>query len=270
MKLNDLIYKNPYNDINSDSSTVFKLHMVGLGNSELSAYVSSFSPYAAKLETYFRLFNIPHEIVFEPVPDVGPRGKVPFVSVGDTKLADSDLIINYLKRTRFDPDAELTPAQRAMGHLVQRTLEDHLYWIIIYYEFFDQNGWDFILKAMVGDPSALPQEIQTALAERREDFRKRCFDQGVARYTPDEVIEKACKDLKAVSEILGDNRYLLGNDHPTSFDAVLFGLTQAFFQARGMHPEITDFARSIPNLGRYMQRMFTVYYPELKLTFQPA
>jgi hypothetical protein len=55
---------------------------------------------------------------------------------------------------------------------------------------------------MVGDLSALPA-TQEALAVRREDFRKRCYDQGVARYTPAEVVEKACKDLKAISVILG-------------------------------------------------------------------
>ncbi|PDS63030.1 hypothetical protein CO653_24465 [Rhizobium anhuiense] len=264
------IYENPYGNITPDKDTIFKLHRISLGNSELSSYVSSFSPYAAKLEAYFRFFAVPHELVGEPVPDVGPRGKVPFISVGDTRLADSELIIGFLKKTLGDPDAHLTPAQKALGHVVQRTLEDHLYWIIIYYEFFDQNGWDFILKAMVGDPSALPAEIQEALAARREDFRKRCFDQGIARYTPSEVVEKACKDFEAISVILGDNRYLLGNDRPSSFDAVVFGFTQAFFQARGMHPEITDFARSLPNFGRYIQRLTETYYPELKLAFEPA
>jgi hypothetical protein len=127
------IYNNPYAKIDADSNTVFKLHMVGMGASELSRFVSSFSPYAAKLETYFRLFKIPYEIVPEPIPDVGPRGKVPFISVGENKLADSNLIIDHLKRTRVDPDDHLTPSQQAAGYLVQRTLEDHFYWIIIYY-----------------------------------------------------------------------------------------------------------------------------------------
>ena len=263
-------YENYYDAVKVDSSTVFKLHAVGLGQSELSSSISSLSPYVAKLEAYFRLFNIPYETVAEPIPDVGPRGKVPFISVRDTRLADSQLIIDYLKRTVSDPDAGLTPLQKALGHVVQRTLEDHLYWIIIYYEFFDQNGWDFLMKAVVGDPFALPVEIQTAIAERREDFRKRCYDQGIARYTSAEIVEKASKDFDTIAQILGDNRYLLGTDQPTSYDAILFGFTVGFFQAREMHPEITDHARSIPNLGRYFQYMLATYYPELTLAFQPA
>ncbi|MBX5193704.1 glutathione S-transferase family protein [Rhizobium sp. NZLR3b] len=264
------IYENPYDALKIGADTILKLHAVTLGENELSPYVASLSPFAAKLQAYFRLFDIKHELVSEPIPDVGPRGKVPFISAGDTKIADSGLIIDYLKRTVGDPDATLTPAQKALGQVVQGALEDHLYWVIIYYEFFDQNGFDFLIKIMVGDPTALPADIQEAIAVRREDFRKRCYDQGIARFTPAEIIDKAKRDLEAIDVIIGDKRYLLGNDRPSSYDAVVFGFTQAFFQARGMHPEITDFARTLPNLGRLIQTITATFYPELKLAFQPA
>lgn len=264
------VYENPYDAVSIDENTVLKLHRFGVGNPDLMPFISNLSPFATKLEAYFRIFKVPHEIVLERSTEGAPRDKVPYISVGDTKLTDSDLVIGYLKRTYFDPDASLTPAQWALGHLVQRTLEDHLYWIIIYYEFYDRNGWDFFLKAAVGDPSALPPFILTAFEERDADFVKRCYDQGIARYTPAEIIDKACKDLRAVSQILSDNRYLLGTDKPTSFDAVLLGFVIAIYQAKGMHPEITDFARTIPNLGRYVQHMLATYFPELKLAFQPA
>ncbi|XUY29019.1 glutathione S-transferase family protein [Agrobacterium sp. rho-8.1] len=264
------LYENPYDALKIDSDTVVNLHAVTLGQNELSSYVASLSPYAAKLQAYFRLFNIKHEMVSEPVPDVGPRGKVPFISVGNTRIADSGLIIDYLKRTIGDPDAHLTPAQKALGLMVQGTLEDHLYWVIIYYEFFDQDGWDFLIKVMVGDPTALPADIQEALRVRREDFRKRCYDQGIARFTPAEIIHKAKRALAAIDVIIGNHKYLLGNDRPSSYDAVLFGFTQAFFQARGMHPEISDFAHTLPNLGRFIQTVTEDCYPELKLAFKPA
>lgn len=263
------VYQNPYEALSIDKDSVLELHAVTLGENELSPYVASLSPFASKLQAYFRLFGIKHELVSEPIPDVGPRGKVPFISVGETRIADSGLIIDYLKRTLGDPDAHLTPAQKALGQVVQGTLEDHLYWVILYYEFFDQGGWDFLMKVMVGDPKALPAEIQEALAVRRDDFRRRCYDQGIARFTEAEVIDKAKRDLAAMDVLIGANRFLFG-DRPTSYDAVLFGFTQAFFQARGMHPEITDYARTLPNLGRFIATVTAEWYPELKLAFQPA
>lgn len=263
------LYANPYDKLQIDKDTEFELHAVTLGESEMAAYVSSLSPYAAKLEAYFRLFGVKHKVVGEPIPDVGPRGKVPYITVGDTRISDSQLIIDWLKRTVSDPDTHLTEQQKAVGHAVKRTLEDHLYWIIIYFEFFDQQGFDFIISNTIGDTSVLPAEIQEAIRVRREDFRKRCYDQGIARYTPAEIFDKAKKDFEAISVILGENRFLLG-DTPSSYDATLFGFIQAFYQARGMHPEITDFVRTIPNLSRYVQNIQETWYPELKLAFEPA
>jgi hypothetical protein len=264
------VYQNPYSALQIGPDTVLKLHAIPLGENELSSYVASLSPFVSKLQTYFRIFGIKHELVAVPVPDVGPRGKIPFISVGDTQIADSGLIIDFLKSTLSDPDVQLTAEQKACGQMVQSTLEDHLYWVIIYYEFFDQGGWDFLMKTMVGDATLLPTEIQDALRVRREDFRKRCFDQGIARFTETEIIDKAKKDLTAIDVLIGDKRFLLGNDHPSSYDAVVFGFTQAFLQARGMHPEITDFARTLPNLGRFIATITEKWYPELKLAFEPA
>jgi hypothetical protein len=264
------LYENPYGNLQVESDTEFELHGVRLGGSELAAYMTSLSPYVAKLEAYFRLFDVNHKVVAEPIPDGGPRGKVPYITVGETRISDSQLIIDWLKRTVSDPDTHLTEEQKAIGHAVKRTLEDHLYWIIIYFEFFDQQGFDFIVSNTLGDTSVLPAEVQEAIRVRRDDFRKRCYDQGIARYTHAEIIDKAKKDFEAISVILGENRFLLGNDAPSSYDATLFGFTQAFFQARGMHPEITDFVRTIPNLGRYIQNIQETWYPELKLAFDPA
>jgi hypothetical protein len=44
------------------------------------------------------------------------------------------------------------------------------------------------------------------------------------------------EQIAAVAEILGENRYLLGTDRPTSFDAVVFGMTILVYQLREMHP----------------------------------
>jgi hypothetical protein len=109
-----------------------KLHAVPLDDDELSRCIVNLSPFAAKLQTYLCLFGIKHELISEPLPDAGPSGKVPFISVGNTQMADSGLIINHLKHKLRDPDAHLTAEQKALVQVVQGTLEDHIYWVIIY------------------------------------------------------------------------------------------------------------------------------------------
>jgi hypothetical protein len=101
----------------------------------------------------------------------------------------------------------------------------------------------------------------------RDDMEDRTYKQGIARYTPDEIVDKASKDLAAVAEILGENRYLLGTDRPTSFDAVVFGMTILVYQIREMHPRLTDYARSLPNLTQYIGNLLNEFFPDLDRNF---
>jgi glutathionyl-hydroquinone reductase len=57
--------------------------------------------------------------------------------------------------------------------------------------------------------------------------------QGVGRHSQDEVIELMKKDLLAVSDFLGEKRYLLG-DEPCEEDCSIFGLlVQVIYCAPG-------------------------------------
>lgn len=263
------LYENPYDDVRIDADTVLEMHAFLVGPNAVSTYVTSFSPFAVKLQTYFRLFGVRHELIPVVNPDDTPRGKIPYITVDGTRIADSGLIVDHLKTILVDPDAHLTAPQRALGRMVQGTLEDHLYWVIIYYEFFSQRGWDFLSNVMVNGATALPAGMQEALDARRSDFRERCYDQGIARFTELEIIDMAKRDLAAIDVLIGDKKFLL-SDRPTSYDAVIFGFTQAFFQVRDMHPEITDYARALPNLGRFIATVTAEWFPELTLAFEPA
>ncbi len=122
------IYANPYERCVIDRLTSIKVHRFGISDTELMRFVPSLSPFPTKLEAYLRFFNIDYETVLEPNLDDAPRRKVPFISIDGVKISDSDLIVSFLRTALFDPDADLEPAQKAIGHLVQRALEDHLYW----------------------------------------------------------------------------------------------------------------------------------------------
>ncbi|KAH8817348.1 putative glutathione S-transferase [Xylogone sp. PMI_703] len=254
------VYDNPYDQCSVTPSTVIGLHRFDIVDSELKRFIPNLSPFPLKLEAYLRFFGINYTTILEPNLDAAPRHKIPFITVDGVTISDSDLIINFLKTKFSNPDSILTPKQITVGHLVQRTLEDHFYWIILYYEFFDDAGSTFFFKATRGGQSAVTEAI-------RDDYVARVYNQGTGRYTPQEIIEKAKNDLLAVSQILGDSEFVLGTEKPTSFDAVVFGMLSAIFQARDLHPEITDVARSISNLSLYMKRLLAEYFTELEAAF---
>ncbi len=254
------LYENPYEQVTVKDDTVIHLHQFGLANEALASKVLNLSPYCMKLEAYLRFAEIPYDIVTETRATNAPRGKVPFIDIDGIKLADSALIINFLKKHYRDIDGSLTPLQFAHGRMLQRTLEDHLYWVTIYYEFSDEQGSYFLLNSVYGGINEFTNSL-------RADFIDRLWRQGMGRYTLREMLALAREDIDSLSTILGDSRYILGTSAPTSFDAVLYGMTMIFFQVRELHPELTDYIRSKENLRNYIKRLNAIYFPELVLDF---
>jgi glutathione S-transferase len=83
---------------------------------------------------------------------------------------------------------------------------------------------------------------------------------GLARHAPDEIVELGARSLSALSLILGDQPYLMG-ERPCSLDATTFaalaGLMTPFFDS-----PLRQRALQFKNLAAYVDRMMARYYPE--------
>jgi hypothetical protein len=64
--------------------------------------IPNLSHFCTKIETYLRMAQLPYQIV-ETLPLKAPRGKLPYIEDNGKKIADSRLIIHYLKSTYCDP-----------------------------------------------------------------------------------------------------------------------------------------------------------------------
>src|SRR5882762_9496379 len=144
------VYVNPYDKVHFGPSTVMTLHRFGIFDPDVARRVPTLSPFSAKLTAHLRFQGIPFEPVAEQGVGNAPRGKVPFITVDGAK------------------DAGLSDHQRAVGHLVQRTLEDHLYWIALIYEFYDQEGSDWFFEHAFGG-------IGPGLQGLRDDMEDRTY-----------------------------------------------------------------------------------------------
>ena len=86
------------------------------------------SPFGLKLETYFRMAgNISYELDYNR--PFGKNGKSPWVEFNGEIVMDSSLIIEYLnERFPVDVDNHLTEEQKALGRLLQKTVEENTFW----------------------------------------------------------------------------------------------------------------------------------------------
>ena len=221
--------------------------------------VADVSPPCLKLRTYVRMAKVPHQMKFGD-PRKGPTKKIPFIADDDgTRLGDSGFILEHLKKKYGDPlDARLTPAERAKGHLVRRTVEESLYWAMIFPRWCTDEG----AEAMRGVFAPVLPAVVGGLVWSmiRNGTRKAAWSQGIARHAPENCAAFGMADLDALSVTLGDGPYLFG-DEPTSYDAVLFG-TIANILAFPVPSPLGEHAKSLANLVAFRDRVDARYWRE--------
>jgi glutathione S-transferase len=215
----------------------------------------SLSPFCLKVMTYARMASIPHEVVVTLDATAGPKGKLPFLVDGDTRLGDSYFIVEHLRRTR-DVDAALDARQRAIALAVSRMLDEHLYWAIVHSRWLDDRMRPRMVELFLG---ALPAEQKAAVTTMVVDgMAKTMHAHGIGRHTPDEIAARAKADLTAVSALLGDQPFGFG-DEPTSIDACIYASVANLIDV-DLDTELRRCALAQPNLVAHCQRMRARYF----------
>ncbi len=210
------------------------------------------SPFTLKLETWLKLAEIPYSIRATTNLAKAPKGKLPYIEDGLRAIGDSTLIIEHLKATRgIDPDAGLTPRQRAEALALQRLFEDHFYLVLTYSRWIDPEGWEAVADGFF---AALPLPMRLAGRRvMRRRIARRLAASGLTRHSRDEIYAMGRADLAAASDLLGERSFFLG-DALTTIDAVAFG----FLANVLLVPVETELKRSLmdfPNLVAWVEAM---------------
>ncbi len=211
----------------------------------------SVSPFCAKLEAYLRTAGVDYTCGPPRLPSA-PKKKVPFIACEGEVVGDSQHAIEWCKARFGDPlDAALSDEQRNRGVLVQRTVEDHLYFALVYSRWQDPRGWAQ-LRPVVDQLVPAPLRFAIVPMIRRATV-KQLWSEGTGRHTPEQVYAAGAADLRAVSQVLGDKPFLLG-DSPTSFDCAAFGQIAGVLSTDSGNA-LTAAARADDNLVAWHERM---------------
>ncbi len=223
--------------------------------------IANIGPFCVKLESYLRMTGVPYTA---RIADLGkaPKRKIPFIEEDGKFLGDSQLIIQHLKTKHGDTlDAKLRPKDVAQGHLVRRLLEESLYFHILYERWARDDGWRLYKSIIL--PLFPPLIGPVAAPMVRRKVIQALDAQGLGRHQPAEVLEMGQEDISAVSTVLGDKPFLLG-DHPTSFDASLYAILASII-AFPVDSPFRQFTRAQENLvqyvDRFQQRFFSSWSP---------
>ena len=216
------------------------------------------SPFVMKSEVQLKLSGLEFRTEKSRPPEA-PKGKIPYIQDASVLIGDSTFIREHFERKYgVDLDAGLTAQQRATAWMVERVVEDHIYWATIYARWGVRENFDKGPAIFFGG----------APAEVREAGRARVLEnlhgQGFGRHSLAEVAGLAGRSFKALADTLGDSSYITG-ETICGADATLFAGLAAVLTPHFDTP-IRDALLQHPNLVAYANRMMARFYP----TFAPA
>lgn len=216
------------------------------------------SPFVVKVDVFLRMAKLPYEFNgnFNNLKK-SPKGKLPFIEDNNTKIGDSSFIVEYLtNKYNVELDSFLTDEEKAIGYLITKSLDENLYWCLVYSRWIDDQSWPLVKETFFGQ---LPFPVKLFVpALIRKSVKKNLNGQGIGRHSKQEVLIIAEQSFSALSVMLGDKPYFFG-DKPCSFDAVAFSALSGFISV-DFDNDFNNLARKYENLVRYCQNIQKTFY----------
>jgi glutathione S-transferase len=219
------------------------------------------SPFCMKVETWLRMSGLPYEAHSIAGPPKSKTGKIPYIVRPDgSVLSDSTTIIETLAREHgVDLDKHLTPRQRAESVLLQRTFEEHLYFLVLHERWVDDAGWsvcsrDYFLKMPAPLRMVLPPII-------RRQIKRDARGQGLSRLSDAQRLQRGRRDIESIATFLGDQEFFFGR--PSTIDAVAHGFFANCLRAPVDGPVASE-VKKFDNLAAHDKRMTERYWKDWK------
>lgn len=188
-----------------------------------------------------------------------PKKKLPVLIDDGTVVADSTFIRWHIEKNYdFDFDKHLTENQKAVAWCAEKLCENHLYWMALRERWLSDPNFE-IGSARFFDslPAIMRSMIKTMV---RKSITRDLYGQGTARYSEEEAAILASKSIEALSTLLADNKYFMGEElcgADATIYAFLSGAACSLFDSR-----IREAIEARQNLTDYCGRMTRQFFPE--------
>ena len=214
-------------------------------------------PFCMKLEAFLRLADIDYRIVECNDPRKAPKGKLPFVVYRGESIGDSNLIIKRLSAEfKVDLDVGLSDQEKAVHHAMRNMLEEHLYFVMVYGRWMDDNNWAILRNTLF---AAIPKLIRGVITGKiREKVAGDLKAQGIAKHTPEEIYATGIQDVEALSAYLGEREWF-GIGKPCLLDITAVTLLASFLNVPMDTPVKTAINRD-SQLVKYIENGMSVMF----------
>lgn len=173
------------------------------------------SPFVVKVDLFLRVADIPFEFVGDFTKlNKSPKGKLPYIEDDGEAVGDSTFIQAYLTdKYKITLGQGLSQEQEAIAHLMNKTLDENLYWCLMYCRWVMPETWALLKNALFKDAPALIRGPVAGYV--RKSNIKTLHRQGTGRHSEQEVLKIADDTFNALSALLGDKNYFFGDEMST-------------------------------------------------------
>jgi len=216
------------------------------------------SPFVLKIDLFLRVANIEFETIASASNlKKAPKGKLPFITDDDLKIADSQFIISYLvKKYKVNLDSELTDVEKSIAHLVGKSIDESLYWCLVYSRWAQDDTWPE-LKAAFFDKMPFPlKQIVPVIA--RNGVLNALQKQGLGKHSEEEILTITENMMQSLSTLLADKTYFFGNKLCT-LDITAYAFLSQFISVT-QDNKFTHLAQKYTNLVKYCDNISNKYY----------
>jgi glutathione S-transferase len=188
-----------------------------------------------------------------------PKGKLPYIVEGGKTIADSAFILDYLNsKPGVSLSSDLSPEQRAQAYLIAKSLDENMYWCLLYSRWIREQTWPLTRVTFFGS-LPFPRSRFVPYIVRRS-VRSAIYKQGLGRHSDSEIQQIFIYSLDSLSVLLGNKSYFF-NDKPSVLDVCVFGFLAQFILA-DIDNDFNDIARRYENLASFCRNIYKRYYSQ--------
>ena len=226
-----------------------KLTLVTLGG---AFGLQNVSPFCLKAEMLMTQLGLDYDIEVQADPRKAPKGKLPYLIADGRKIADSELIVEYLNDiTQGRVHAGLSDKDRAVGLALSRLVDDHLYWIFVASRWLD-DGW--FPNIVEGFFHIAPWPIRGFIARQaRKEVEQTYHLQGLGRHNQEEQEGFARRDLQALQDAVQGDGFLFAAE-PCVYDFAIASFMAGVFDQQPA-TWMTHVANEYADLKAYTERV---------------
>lgn len=175
------------------------------------------SPFCDKVRRILHVKGVPHRIeniplsqTLQRVRRVNPIGKLPCIEAEGRYIADSTDIAEYLEARYPDPPLyPKDPAARAQCQIVEDWADESLFFFEVYLRFAVKDNSPAAIKRLVAHDPPWMRGLAQLFVPRL--MTRMLRSQGLGRKPRERVLLDLARLLSALSDLLGERQYLIGD-----------------------------------------------------------